>query len=81
MHKLAECQRNGLVRGGVEGRHLVHNTLGVVPVSDSEQRFQQTKLLVIRWLCAEERASDCILLNMPKFSEQSSAVTLQSDAF
>lgn len=36
VHKLAKCQRNSLVRRSIEGRHLVHNTLGVVPVSNSE---------------------------------------------
>ncbi|TNN88661.1 hypothetical protein EYF80_000993 [Liparis tanakae] len=55
MHKLAESQRNGFVRRSIEGRHLVHNTLGMVPVSNSKQRFQQTKLLVIRLLWAEKK--------------------------
>lgn len=53
MQQLAQCQGDGLVRGGVEGRHLVHNALGMVPVSDPQQRFQQAQLLVIRRLSGE----------------------------
>lgn len=55
VHELAERQCNGLVRSSVEKRHLVHNTLGVMPVSNSKQGFQQTKLLVIRWLWVQKQ--------------------------
>ena len=47
MHQLAEGQGDGLVRGGVEGGHLVHDALGMVPVPDAEQGFQETQLLVV----------------------------------
>lgn len=56
VHELAEGQCDGLVRSSIEGRHLVHNTLGMVPVSNSKQRFQKTELLVIRWLWVQNRA-------------------------
>ena len=47
VHQLAEGQGDGLVRGGVEGGHLVHDALGVMPVADAEQRLQETQLLVV----------------------------------
>lgn len=47
MHQLAKCQRDGLVRRSVERWHLVHDALGVLPVSNSEQSFQQTQFLVV----------------------------------
>lgn len=47
MHQLAKCQRNGLVRRSVERWHLVHDALSMLPVSDSQQSFQQTKFLVV----------------------------------
>lgn len=62
VHQLTKCQGNGLVRRSIERWHLVHNALGVMPVSNSEQSFQQTKLLVVWGLRGHKMYSwsDCI---------------------
>lgn len=50
VQQLAQCYSNGFMRGGVEGWHLLHNALCMLPVSDLQQRLEQTQFLVIGWL-------------------------------
>lgn len=50
VQQLAQCDGDGLVGGGVESWHLIHDALSVLPVTDPQQRLQQPQLLVIRRL-------------------------------
>ncbi len=50
VEQLAQSDGDGLVGGGVESWHLIHDALSVLPVTDPQQRLQQPQLLVIRRL-------------------------------
>lgn len=60
VQQLAQCHSNGFMRGGVEGWHLLHDALCMLPVSDLQQRLEQAQFLVIGRLEGEKGGEEVL---------------------
>lgn len=50
VQQLAQRYSNGFMRGGVEGWHLLHDALCMLPVADLQQSLEQAQFLIVRRL-------------------------------
>lgn len=50
VQQLAQSDGDGLMGGGIESWHLIHDAPSVLPVADPQQSLQQPQLLIIRRL-------------------------------